>query len=490
MTMRGTGFLFINGQWVEGKGASFTSLNPSTEDCIWEGHEPSLHQIDEVFDRSRCALNLWKNLPVETRVDVVLNFKTLLESEKEALSTLISIETGKPKWESVQEVGAMCSKVSISIDAFTIRCNEQSFKEGNTTIYTRYKPHGILIVVGPFNFPGHLPNGHIIPALIAGNTVIFKPSELTPAVGEYMMSIWERSGLPPGVIQLIQGGGHIGRLLAEDERHNGVLFTGSSGVGASLSRLFSRLPHRLLALEMGGNNPLVVYDALLESASAIVQSAFMSAGQRCTCTRRLILLDTDENRALLSAIVDVASRISIYPWDHHHDSFYGPLISKPAMDRVWDAYKERVALGGRILLAMTQVHTKGYFLTPGIIDVTGLSIKDEEYFGPLLSVYWVQSCDEAIAVANDTQYGLSASVYTQDEDKYHHFFNTIDAGIINWNMPTNGASSKVPFGGIKGSGNHRPSAFFAADYCSYPVASVMNSYASVINRVPGMPDVS
>lgn len=484
------GRLLINGEWVKGEGSSFESINPSTEISFWEGREPSSNQLNDVFNAARQSLLLWKQTSLDHRLSIILKFKERLETEKEALATLISIETGKPRWESLQEVSAMCSKIPISIDAFTKRACDTSFKDGAKLITTRYKPHGVLLVFGPFNFPGHLPNGHIVPALIAGNVVVFKPSELTPAVGEFIVTLWAEAGLPAGVLQLVQGGGDIGKQLSEDERHDGLLFTGSSRVGVMLSRLFSSTPHRMLALEMGGNNPLFIHDADVSMVPVIVQSAFMSSGQRCTCARRLILLNTDENKELLKRVIDMTSTLQIRSWDDDLDSFYGPLISKVAMESVYSAYKKRVDCGGTVLLEMKKLNSKGYFLSPGIVDVTGLAIDDDECFGPLLSVYWVNSLDEGIEISNQTRYGLSASIFTKTKRNYDHFYNSVEAGVINWNAPTNGASSKVPFGGIKGSGNHRPSAFFAADYCSYPVASVISSQSETPPYLPGMTYVS
>jgi succinylglutamic semialdehyde dehydrogenase len=483
--------LYINGKWVEGYGQVLTSVNPCTESVVWTGIEPDSSQLDCVFISAVNAFYSWRKRPLESRLSIIRMFKTLLEESRDSLSDLISVETGKPKWETLQEVSAMCAKVDISIEAYNERNKCVEFKQSDKLIRTSYKPHGVLLVFGPYNFPGHLPNGHIVPALIAGNTIVFKPSELTPAVGEAVVKLWEKAGLPEGVLQLVQGGRKVGQALVSDSRHRGLLFTGSSKTGHALASIFSSDPSRLLALEMGGNNPMIVADATDHALPILIQSAFMSAGQRCTCARRLILLKTKENECLLNKFVESASSLIIDSCFKDPAPFYGPLISGLARDIVLNEYNNRVSKGGKPLLTMKKIHSKGYFLSPGIIDVTGVpGIADEEYFGPLISVYWVDSLEEGIELANNTSYGLSASLLSSHKEDYVLFYNSIDAGIINWNVPTNGASSKAPFGGVKGSGNHRSSAYFAADYCSYPIASVMSSECIKMPPLPGLLDVS
>jgi len=480
--------LYINGEWVEGEGKSLLSLDPGNESRVWLGYEASRYQAAVAFSHAKRALKIWRTQSLEVRLGYILNFKNQLLEHKEDLATLISKETGKPRWETLQEVSAMISKVDISVDSFKKRTAPSKFDQGDAHVHTLYKPHGILLVFGPYNFPGHLPNGHIVPALIAGNVVLFKPSELTPAVGEYMVSLWEKAGLPPGVLQLLQGGRDVGKTLVEHPDHHGLLFTGSSNTGRVLSQLFSAHPHKVLALEMGGNNPLVLSDASSDVIPLLIQSAFMSSGQRCTCMRRLIIVDTPENRKILDYFVQVVSKVSIGYWSSDDVPFMGPLISSHARDLVFEDYQQLVNSGAKVLLEMNKLDGKGYFLSPGIIDVTETNVSDHETFGPLLQVMFVQSLEEAIDVANKTSYGLSASFIGQSKEDFDQFYHSIDAGIINWNAPTNGASSKAPFGGIKGSGNHRPSAYFAADYCSYPIASVRRPHI-FSSSLPGIPDV-
>ena len=227
----------------------------------------------------------WSALPLEARQKVLQAMADQYRAQKDKIAETICRETGKPKWESLAEVDAMIAKVAISIDAYHDRCAVKSQRLAGATGATRYRPHGVLAIFGPFNMPGHLPNGHLIPALLAGNTVVFKPSEKTPQSGRAVVEACVAANLPPGVVNLIQGGPETGAALAQQKNLNGVLFTGSSAGGRSLSKLLAEQTGKILALEMGGNNPLVVHEVsdLDAAAIAIIQSAYITAGQRCSC---------------------------------------------------------------------------------------------------------------------------------------------------------------------------------------------------------------
>jgi succinylglutamic semialdehyde dehydrogenase len=337
----------------------------------------------------------------------------------------------------------------------------------------RHKPHGALAVLGPYNFPAHLPNGHIVPALIAGNSVLFKPSEKTPAVGAKLVELFLSAGVPQDVLRLIVGGPETGKALAGHEGIDGLLFTGSARTGLALNRQFAGQPGKMLALEMGGNNPIVVWDTadIRTAAIIVVQSAFLSAGQRCSNARRLIVRDSLAD-ALIEEVCGLANRLIV---DHPHAEpapYMGPVIDNEAADGLTESFLILMSNGGKVIRHMTRPVAGRPFLTPGIIDVTAMPERpDIELFGPLLQVVRVDSFEAAIAEANNTAFGLSASLVGGTPQLYDQFWANARAGVINWNRPTNGASSAAPFGGIGLSGNHRPSAFYAADYCAYPVAS-------------------
>ena len=394
-----------------------------------------------------------------------------MEADADAFAQMIARETGKPLWETRTEVASVAAKVEISITAQAERAGEKAAEAAGVRQMLRHKPHGVLAVLGPYNFPAHLPNGHIVPALLAGNVIVFKPSEQTPAVADFMAGLWARAGLPEGVLNLVHGGGDVGRDLAGEEI-DGLLFTGSAHVGAALARQFAETPHRILALEMGGNNPLVAWDLtdIDAAAATVVQSAFLSAGQRCTNARRLIVGPGSD--ALVEAVLALADRLIVgAPFDEPQP-FMGPVISNAAADGLERGWAHLQAAGGRVLRPLVRARADRPFLSPAVIDMTGHAPSDDELFGPVLQIIRVPDWDAAIAAANATRFGLAAGLIGGDAALFDRFWAESRAGIVNWNRPTNGASSAAPFGGIGASGNHRPSAYYAADYCAFPVATL------------------
>jgi succinylglutamic semialdehyde dehydrogenase len=331
----------------------------------------------------------------------------------------------------------------------------------------------VLAVLGPYNFPAHLPNGHIVPALIAGNAIVFKPSEKTPAVGEYLVKLFHEAGVPEGVVRCLIGGPEQGKALAAHPGIDGLLFTGSARAGLALHRQFADAPHKILALELGGNNPLIVWDMAdtFTAATIAVQSAFLSAGQRCTAARRLIVKD-GEHEELVEAVTRLAERLIVDQPHANPAPFMGPVIDNKAADQLQEGFLELMLKGGRPIKHLDRPDDKKPFLTPAVIDVTGVANRpDAELFGPILQVIRVADFDAALKEANATRYGLAASLIGGSPQLYDRFWANIRAGVVNWNKPTNGAPSNAPFGGVGLSGNHRPSAYYAADYCAYPVTS-------------------
>lgn len=454
---------------------TLTSFRPFDGTLLWECAVAGEADVAAAVARARAAQPGWFASGLDARLAVVRAFKAAVEAEADAFARLIAEETGKPLWEAKTEVGSVAAKVEISIQAHQERTGsrEAPFKAdpAGAMQALRHKPHGVLAVLGPYNFPAHLPNGHIVPALIAGNAVVFKPSEQTPAVGAFMAGLWEKAGLPAGVLELVQGAAVTGRALAGADT-DGLLFTGSAPTGAALARQFAETPHRILALEMGGNNPLVAWDladADIEAAALIVvQSAFLSAGQRCTCARRLIVQDGAHER-LLDAVVALADGLVIDQPFAEPAPFMGCVIDNRAADGL---LARSAAIHGKTIRPLLRLKDGLPFLTPGIVDVTGLDVPDEELFGPFLQLVRVTDFDAAIAAANATRFGLSAALLGGDRALYDRFWAGSRAGVVNWNRPTNGAASNAPFGGVGLSGNHRPSAYYAADYCAWPVASV------------------
>ena len=243
---------WIQGRWVEGEGASFNSTSPSDGNVVWQGQCAGKADVARAFAAARGAYQSWSLTSVEQRIEWIEKFAALVKEDQSEFAERISREMGKPLWESKTEVGAVVGKATLAIDAFRQRRDTSEVEFPGARAVTRYKPHGVLGVLGPFNLPAHLPNGHIIPAILAGNTVVFKPSEKTPWIGQTMMEYWEKAGLPKGVINLVQGERDTGNWIATNEQLDGLLFTGSSNAGRQLHRQMADTPHKILALEMGG----------------------------------------------------------------------------------------------------------------------------------------------------------------------------------------------------------------------------------------------
>lgn len=470
---------YINNKWVQGSGFAITAKNPANGDVIWEAPSANQSDVDNAVSAARKAFHKWSLLPIEEREQYLLNFKDQLQKNLEALAKIISVNTGKPFWESKTEVTSMINKVDISIDAYKNRCPTNKTEGTASTSITRHKPHGVVAVFGPFNFPAHLPNGHIIPALLAGNTVIFKSSELTPLVAEATMEFWDKINLPVGVINMVQGGKETGQYLVKHQDINGIFFTGSANTGVYFSEELASKPEKILALEMGGNNPLVVsaISDLEAAAYLTIQSAFLTAGQRCTCARRLIVLKGAQGDNFLKTLISMTKTIVVGSYTTSPEPFMGPVISETAAQNILNSQKSLIQKGGKPLIEMKHIKAGTGFLSPGVIDMSEAAEKpDKEIFGPLLQIIRVPNFETAIKEANNTAYGLTAGLLSENYEEYQQFFNEVKAGIINWNTQTTGASSAAPFGGIKLSGNYRPSAYYAADYCAYPVASMESKH--------------
>ncbi len=448
------------------------SIDPCTGEVIWQG---STGGVAAAVGSARRAAPGWAHSSLEQRIAIVRAFKGAVEADAEAFARLISRETGKPLWEARTEVASVAAKVAFSIAAQAERAGEKVSEAAGVRQQLRHKPHGVLAVLGPYNFPAHLPNGHIVPALLAGNAVIFKPSDQTPAVADFMGRLWRKAGLPDGVLNIVHGGGDAGRVLAAADI-DGLLFTGSAQVGAALARQFADTPQRILALEMGGNNPLVAWDVddVDAAAALVVQSAFLSAGQRCTNARRLIL-PADDDR-LVDAVLALTERLIVGAPFEDPQPFMGPVISNAAADRLEHGWQALVSGGGRVLRPLSRAGADRPFLSAAIIDATCCAQNDDELFGPLLQIIRVADWDAAMAAANATRFGLAAGLIGGDAPRFEDFWTQSRAGIVNWNRPTNGASSAAPFGGVGASGNHRPSAYYAADYCAFPVASLSSDH--------------
>jgi succinylglutamic semialdehyde dehydrogenase len=447
------------------------SHEPATGAEIWRG-KPG--DVNREVAAAREAWPRWAAASLSDRIEKLRGFANRVRADIEKMTDLIARETGKPLWEARAEVESVINKVDISVRAYAERTSQRRVdgKQGVRSAL-RHKPHGVLAVLGPYNFPAHLPNGHIVPALLAGNTVVFKPSEKTPATGQMLVELFRRAGIPEGVIRIVQGGVETGKALSAHPDIDGLLFTGSAQTGIALNRQFASSPGKILALEMGGNNPIIVWNThdIHSAAVLVVQSAFLSAGQRCSAARRLIVKD-ELYDLIIPEVKRLADRLVIGEPHGEPAPFMGPVIDNDAADGLTESFLALMSHGGRPIRHMTRPVKGRPFISPGIIDVTDMAERpDIELFGPLLQVIRVPDFNAAIAEANNTRFGLSAALIGGTPEQYNEFWANSRAGVVNWNSTTNGASSAAPFGGIGLSGNHRPSAFYAADYCAYPVVS-------------------
>ncbi|HMP78666.1 MAG TPA: succinylglutamate-semialdehyde dehydrogenase [Pirellulaceae bacterium] len=481
----------IGGQWQTGSGAELVSMNPSHPgEVVWRGRQASPDQVAQAVMAARTAQPTWFRQPLEQRIAICRAFANYTRQRSNELAELISQETGKPRWDARTEVAAVVGKIDLSVEALRSRRDTQQFEMPGAMAVTRFKPHGVLAVLGPFNFPAHLPNGHIVPALLAGNTVAFKPSEQTPAVGAWMAQAWKSVGLPDGVLNLVQGERLVGQALVSHPQIDGLLFTGSSAGGRALHRAWADAPDKILALEMGGNNPLVVCQIDNQEAAVYhtIMSAYVSAGQRCTCARRLIIVEDDSTRSFLDRLMERIGRVQVGYYDDDTEPFLGTVIHAQSGLAIAEAFERLTSIGGKVLYPLQSQRGNSALLTPGLVDVTGVSdLSDEEVFGPLLTVFRVPDFDTALRLANGTRYGLSAGLLSASRELFEQFVAEIRAGIVNWNRQTTGASGRLPFGGCGWSGNHRPAGYYSADYCSYPVASLeVGQLAVPDNMEPGL----
>jgi succinylglutamic semialdehyde dehydrogenase len=465
--------VYSNGKWRSGRGAAIVSVDPASGETVFEAASADSGDVADAVAAARTAFPGWAITSRDARIAILTAYANSLKARSEAIAETISRDTGKPLWETRTEAAAMVGKIAISIDFYNRRSGleEAAVAFGRTTL--DHKPWGVMAVLGPFNFPGHLPNGHIVPALLAGNTVVFKPSELAPAVAAHMVAAFEEAGLPAGVLNVVHGGRETGAALLSAPGIDGVLFTGSAHTGTLIHKMFGGRPEVVLALEMGGNNPLIVWNPADVTAAAdlIIHSAFITSGQRCSCARRIILPTGSFGDDVLEAVRTKVASMVIGPWNGAKEPFIGPVIGAAQAAHAGRVQASWIAKGGKPVFEAVIGYEGPAFVRPGMIDMSNVAdVEDEELFAPIVQVWRVDSFDEAIARANATRFGLSAGLVSDDQALWAKASAQLRAGLVNRNRPTTGASSALPFGGPGLSGNGRPSAAYAADYAAWPVA--------------------
>jgi succinylglutamic semialdehyde dehydrogenase len=443
----------------------------------------SYRSVDEATHSARSAFATWKKTSFAERAELLKKYKDRLKAREEDLARIMVREVGKPLWEAKQEVATMLNKVDITLNESMQLVADRvlpKIMEGTTGTW-KYRPLGVMAVIGPFNFPGHLANGHIVPALATGNTVIFKPSEKSPMTGQIMAECFQEAGFPAGVFNLLQGERETSRRLCVHEEIDAILFTGSYEVGMRIKQDTLSQHWKLLALEMGGKNPAIVWEpqSLDYAIHETLCAAFLTAGQRCSATSR-VLVQRKHYGEFVKRFHERAKAFKIgHPLE---DVFMGPVIDSQSVDR----FLKFIGIAGRegfeiVMRGKTlEIGKPGYYVTPTVCAADRQSLDaarkgvytQTELFAPNISIVGVDDLEEAIALANVTEYGLVASIFTSQEEVFRRAYDDLEFGLVNWNKMSVGASSKLPFGGFKKSGNHWPTAVTSTLYCTAPVASL------------------
>lgn len=472
---------FIDGRWIKAEKADGQFVDISPADLSDELMRVSFKydHIALACETAKKAYRTWSKLGMDERKNYLLKLKSVFDANADEMAQLIARDTGKPLWESTTEAKALASKIDITLNFSSKLVEQERIANALPGVegVIHYRSRGVMAVIGPFNFPAHLPNGHIVPALLMGNTIVFKPSEQTPAVGQFYAKLFEKAEFPPGVFNLVQADGEGGRRLVLNENVDGILFTGSYDVGLKIKQETMTHYWKMIALEMGGKNTTVVWDDA-DMDKAIYESivgAYMSTGQRCACTSRIILNEKIADE-FTERFYQMAKKLTIGHWSEN--PFMGPLINQGAVDkylRFQEMAKRENSeslMRGKVL----DLKHKGFYVTPSIHLVQKFdpnsTYQKSEIFGPNVAIHRTSDFDEAMEITNCSGYGLVAAIFTQKKALYEQMLLDARVGLLNWNRTTNGASSRLPFGGMGKSGNDRPSAHFAIQYCSVPVASL------------------
>lgn len=472
---------YINGHFVKVGSADGEIKDTSPADLNdFIGAYPFSHaHVDKAVESARAAYLPWARLTMDERKSYLFRLKEIFDSQKDQFAECISRDTGKPKWESLTEAQALSAKIDITINHSLSLVKEEHIPNALPQVegVVRHKPRGVMAVIGPFNFPAHLPNGHIIPSLLMGNTVVFKPSEQTPFVGQFYSQCFEKAGFPAGVFNMIQGDGESGRKLVVHEKIDGILFTGSYEVGLKIKQETMNHYWKILALEMGGKNATVVWkDADIDKAIyETLVGAYMTTGQRCACTSRVVLHE-DIAEKFTERFYQAAKKLTIGHWSEN--PFMGPLINASAVEKYirFQEIANRENCESLMRGKALDLKYKGHYVTPSIhivkkFDANSIYQKSE-IFGPNVGIVSTRDFDEALSMVNSSGYGLVMALFSKDQSLYQKALLEARVGLLNFNRTTNGASSRLPFGGMGKSGNDRPSAHYAIQYCSVPVASL------------------
>ena len=451
---------YIDGHWVAASdGATTPDVNPANTSAVL-AEFPSAGRADaaRAVAAAAKAFPAWAKIPLPKRGETLHRAANLLEARANEIAEALTREEGKTLAESQGEVLRGVSLLRYYAGECTQPTGEvYPSASASTFLYAERVPLGVVALITPWNFPVAIPAWKIAPALAYGNTVVFKPAELTPLTAWHLVDVLEQAGLPTGVLNLVNGRGSVaGQELVENPLVQGISFTGSNAVG---SRIAAQAAARgaKVQLEMGGKNPVVVLaDADLEKAVELtIAGAMLSSGQKCTATSRAIV-----QREVLDGFRDrlVARAQSLMVGDGMKpDTYLGPLVSAEAERTVLNYIEIGQAEGARLLTGGQKLwgdeYDRGYFVAPTVFDrvTPDMRIAKEEIFGPVVGLIEAQNFDEAVQLANHTRFGLSASVFTRDLNLALRFVREIEAGVVHVNSQTAGAEPQAPFGGFKSS---------------------------------------
>lgn len=472
---------FINGRFVaiDKNDGQFHDISPADLKDQVMTVKYKLDHVDQACQAAKQAYLPWAKLTVDERKKYLLKLKEIFVAHEAQMAELIARDTGKSLWDATTEAKALAAKIDITVNESIKLVQEERIKNALPQVdgVIRFRSRGVMAVIGPFNFPAHLPNGHIIPALISGNTIVYKPSEQTPAVAQLYTQMIEKAEFPAGVFNLVHGEAETGRRLVAHELVDGILFTGSYEVGLKIKQETLNHYWKILALEMGGKNATVVWeDADIDKAIyETLVGAYMSTGQRCSGTSRVILHDKIADQ-FTDRFYQAAKKLSIGHWSKN--PFMGPLINGSAVEKYirFQEMANRENCESLMRGKSLELEHKGFYVTPSIHLVKSYDensvYQKTEIFGPNVAIYRSSDFEKAMQMVNSTGYGLAMSLFTKNKELYETALLHARVGILNWNRTTNGASSRLPFGGMGKSGNDRPSAHFAIQYCTVPVASL------------------
>ena len=464
---------------------------------LWDA--PVFHDhIEAVIESSLKGFEYWRKLSHEERMGYLKKYQEIVRARKDEIALALALEVGKPLWEAKTEAAALDTKVTVTITDSYERIKQKTISDVMLKIdgHTIQKPLGPCFVIGPFNFPCHLANGQILAALLAGNSIIFKPSEKTIYSAQLMIECLHQAGFPEGVINFINGTGLTASKITSDKRIKGVFFTGSRAVGLKILDNTYRDLNKLVALELGGKNSTIIHhDTNISHAlPELLRACFLTSGQRCTSTS-MILIHKKIEEEFINQFKAVTEKIIVgHPTKSQPDPFMGPLIDEQAEKLYFDFCQAGKNEGAEEIIGPKKLDLgyKGYYVSPSIHYAKKPNLKgkfiQEEIFGPNCFFVPYEDIEEAISIANCTDYGLAASVFTRDADIYNLCLRDIDAGLINLNRSTVGATARLPFGGLKNSGNHRPAAVSMIDHCVGTVASLetLDDTSSKMSDVIGL----